>query len=60
MDQPSKCLIIEPHDWHTMHHFTPDAVLLVLASEPFDPKTIYTSHINDRLRKSPKSKRTIL
>ncbi len=38
LDHPSKCLILEPRDWHTMHHFTPDAVFLVFASEPFDPK----------------------
>ncbi len=36
LDHPNKCLILEPRDWHTMHHFTSDAVLLVLASEPFD------------------------
>lgn len=37
LDHPNKCLILETGDWHTMHHFTPDAVLLVLASTPFDP-----------------------
>lgn len=37
MDHPNKCLILEPQDWHTMHHFTPDAVLLVMASTSFDP-----------------------
>lgn len=36
LDQPSKCLIIEPDDWHTMHNFTKDAILMVLASEYFD------------------------
>jgi dTDP-4-dehydrorhamnose 3,5-epimerase-like enzyme len=36
LDHPSKCLIIEPKDWHTMHHFTEDAILMVLASEYFD------------------------
>ncbi|MFO7448222.1 MAG: FdtA/QdtA family cupin domain-containing protein [Ignavibacteriaceae bacterium] len=36
LDHPSKCLILETKDWHTMHHFTPDAVLLVLASTNFD------------------------
>ncbi len=36
LDSPNKCLILEPQDWHTMHHFTPDAILLVLASEFFD------------------------
>ena len=36
LDRPFKCLIIEPEDFHTMHHFSPDAVLVVLASELFD------------------------
>ena len=36
LDHPGKCLILETKDWHTMHHFTPDAVLLVLASTTFD------------------------
>ncbi len=38
LDHPSKCLILEEKDWHTMHHFTKDAVLLVLASTEFDPE----------------------
>jgi len=38
LDHPNKCLIIEPEDYHTMHSFTPDAVLVVLASELFNPK----------------------
>lgn len=37
LNHPSKCLILETKDWHTMHHFTPDAVLLVFASTKFDP-----------------------
>lgn len=37
MDSPDKCLILEQNDWHTMHHFTPDAIFMVLASETFDP-----------------------
>jgi hypothetical protein len=36
LDQPNKCLILEPSDWHTMNHFTKDAILMVLASEFFD------------------------
>jgi dTDP-4-dehydrorhamnose 3,5-epimerase-like enzyme len=38
LDKPSKCLIIEPQDWHTMQNFTKDAILMVLASEYFDVK----------------------
>jgi dTDP-4-dehydrorhamnose 3,5-epimerase-like enzyme len=37
LDNPSKCLLLEPKDWHQMHDFTPDAILMVLASEYFDP-----------------------
>ena len=36
LDSPEKCLILEPADWHTMGHFSKDAILLVLASEPYD------------------------
>jgi len=36
LDSPSKCLLLEPKDWHEMHDFTPDAILMVLASEYFD------------------------
>ena len=36
LDMPHKCLILEPADWHTMDNFTPDAILMVLASEYFD------------------------
>ncbi len=41
LDHPERCLILFPEDWHTMHHFSPDAVLLVLASTPYD----YTDYI---------------
>lgn len=37
LDHPEKCLVLQPEDWHTMHHFSADAVLLVLASTFFDP-----------------------
>lgn len=35
LDSPSKCLIIEPEDWHTMS-FGANAVLLVFASHRYD------------------------
>ena len=37
MNSPDKCLLIFQEDYHSMHHFTPDSILLVLASEYFDP-----------------------
>lgn len=36
LDSPSKCLIINPEDWHTMYDFSKDAILMVLASEKFN------------------------
>jgi dTDP-4-dehydrorhamnose 3,5-epimerase-like enzyme len=36
LDSPAKCLIINPKDWHQMLNFTPDAILMVLASEYYD------------------------
>lgn len=38
LDQPSKCLILEPKDWHQMYDFSEDAILMVLASENFEEK----------------------
>jgi dTDP-4-dehydrorhamnose 3,5-epimerase-like enzyme len=37
LNNPDQCLILEPEDWHSMSNFTSDAVLLVLASEYYDP-----------------------
>ncbi|MNK02958.1 TDP-4-oxo-6-deoxy-alpha-D-glucose-3,4-oxoisomerase [compost metagenome] len=37
LDSPEKCLILNPEDWHVMHDFSRDAILLVLASTEFDP-----------------------
>jgi dTDP-4-dehydrorhamnose 3,5-epimerase-like enzyme len=38
LDSPDKCLILEPKDWHEMHLFSQDAILMVLASEYYDEK----------------------
>lgn len=38
LDSPSKCVILEPRDWHKMYEFSEDAILMVLASEKFDEK----------------------
>ena len=37
LDHPEKCLFLYPQDYHWMHDFSKDAILLVLASEFFDP-----------------------
>lgn len=47
LNHPQKCLILEPEDWHTMHHFTKDAVLLVMASTPFNPDDYIYEPYND-------------
>jgi len=36
MDTPSKCLIINPEDFHWMDNFSRDCILMVFASEFFD------------------------
>ncbi|WP_256002103.1 MULTISPECIES: sugar 3,4-ketoisomerase [Pedobacter] len=45
LDSPDKCLIIQPCDWHTMHSFSDDAILMVLASAYFEQSDyIYTPY----------------
>ena len=36
LDHPSKCLVLNPEDWHKMYNFTEDAILMVFASEYFN------------------------
>jgi dTDP-4-dehydrorhamnose 3,5-epimerase-like enzyme len=36
MNKPSKCILLEPKDWHKMYDFSEDAILMVFASEKFD------------------------
>jgi dTDP-4-dehydrorhamnose 3,5-epimerase-like enzyme len=38
LDNPGKCLILEPKDWHIIDNFTRGTILMVFASEYFDPK----------------------
>jgi dTDP-4-dehydrorhamnose 3,5-epimerase-like enzyme len=46
LDTPSKCLILEPEDWHKMYDFSENAVLMVLASSHFDQEDyIYEAYI---------------
>jgi dTDP-4-dehydrorhamnose 3,5-epimerase-like enzyme len=37
MDTPSKCIILYPEDYHWMDNFSDDCILMVLASELYDP-----------------------
>lgn len=38
LNTPSKCLILEPKDWHKMYDFSEDAILMVFASENYNEK----------------------
>lgn len=38
LNDPSKALVVQPEDWHTMENFSSDAVLMVLASENYNPE----------------------
>lgn len=47
LDSPDKCLILEPKDWHQMHSFSEDAILMVFASEYFEQEDyIYEKYNN--------------
>ena len=37
LNSPDKCLVLYPEDFHSMSQFTHNAILMVLASEFFDP-----------------------
>ena len=36
LDNPRKCVLLEPKDWHFMYGFSENAILMVLASENYD------------------------
>ncbi|MFD1769673.1 sugar 3,4-ketoisomerase [Sphingobacterium suaedae] len=57
LTMPNHCLVLETQDWHQMYNFSPDAILMVLASEYFDPQDyIYEPYIaHDSLRRSTES-----
>jgi len=46
LDKPNICLILHPEDWHTIYNFSKDNILLVLASEYYDPN----DYINEGYR----------
>lgn len=37
LDNPSKCLLLKPSDWHQMFDFSAGSILLVLANRNYDP-----------------------
>jgi dTDP-4-dehydrorhamnose 3,5-epimerase-like enzyme len=52
LNKPSQCLILEQMDWHKMYDFSKNAILMVLASEPFDEKDYIFEEYDNRIRKS--------
>ncbi|MBL0327437.1 MAG: FdtA/QdtA family cupin domain-containing protein [Cytophagaceae bacterium] len=38
LDDPQKCLLLRPNDWHQMYDFSDDCILLVMANKNYDPK----------------------
>ncbi|GAB3888105.1 sugar 3,4-ketoisomerase [Spirosoma agri] len=49
LDDPKKCLVLEPEDWHTMYEFSEDAILLVVSNELYDKEDyIYEPYPNNR------------
>ncbi|WP_394909390.1 sugar 3,4-ketoisomerase [uncultured Helicobacter sp.] len=47
LDNPTKCLILEPKDYHTMQEFSQNATLLALASEVYDENDYITEIPNE-------------
>lgn len=46
LDNPSTCLLLEPSDWHQIQDFSPDTILMILASAGFDPNDyIFDSYV---------------
>lgn len=44
LSRRDECLLLEPEDYHEMRNFSSDSVLMVLASEPYDPE----DYVRDR------------
>ncbi len=55
LDSPDKCLLIEPNNWHRMYNFSKDAILLVLASEPFLANDYIYEPYENSIRRSKES-----
>ena len=51
LKKPDQCLILDTDDWHTMHHFSTNAILLALASTVYDSRDyvyeIYPDKVSD-------------
>jgi len=49
LDSPVKAILIRKMIWREMHHFSPDCVLLVLASELYDEQDYIRSYSHFKL-----------
>ena len=38
LNDPKKCLLLKPSDWHQMYEFSAGSILLVLANRNYDPE----------------------
>ncbi len=38
---PAQCLLIEPGDWHILKHFSPDALLMVMSTQYYNPSDYF-------------------
>ena len=50
LDSPSKMVIMENKDWHTMTNTSPNSILLVISSEHYDP----SEYIDEPYPSTPK------
>lgn len=41
LNNPKRCLILEPNDWHTMQEFSSDALLLTVASTEYNKEDYF-------------------
>jgi WxcM-like, C-terminal len=41
LNDHTQCLIVEPNDWHMIHHFSTGAVLMGVASTPYSHGDYY-------------------
>ncbi|MCK8490791.1 MULTISPECIES: sugar 3,4-ketoisomerase [Spirosoma] len=54
LDNPTKCLVLEPEDWHIMDNFSSDAILLVISNALYDKDDyIYEPYPNSRRLNEP-------
>lgn len=44
LDEPTQGLYLPPRTWRSLHDFSPGAICLVLASEPYDISGYYRGH----------------